>query len=192
MSAEVVKFIESSDQWKSEIIALRSIMQKTKLEEEYKWNKPCYCFEGSNVVIIQPFKHALALMFFKGALLTDSRKKLVDNGPNSHSARRLELTSLAEIKKMTPIIRDYVKEAIELEKSGKKIEFKKKSENLPEELKTAFKTSEKFKNAFLSLTPGRQRGYILHFTGAKQSATRQSRIEKHRPRILAGKGLGDR
>lgn len=192
MSADVDKYLKSAKQWKKEMKALRVILLKTKLEEEFKWKKPCYCFEESNIAIIQPFKNVLGLMFFKGTLLKDPKKVLVDNGPNSQSARRLEFTSVAEIEKSAPLIRAYIKEAIELEKTGKKVEFKKQPEALPDELNAAFRKSAKLKKAFLSLTPGRQRGYILHFNGAKQSATRISRIEKCKPRILDGKGLNDR
>lgn len=192
MNSDVERYIKSIKVWKEEIVALRSIMIMTKLDEEYKWRKLCYCFEESNIAIIQPFKSVLGLMFFKGAYLKDSKNVLVDNGPNSQLARRLEFTSLPEIKKSAPTIRAYVKEAIELGKSAKIVELKHQPEALPEELKAAFKKCAKLKKSFYALTPGRQRGYILHFSGAKQSATRASRIEKCRPRILEGKGLNDR
>lgn len=132
------------------------------------------------------------MMFFKGALLKDSKGVLVNNGPNSQAGRRFEFSSEKEITKLAPIIKAYIKEAIAIEESGKKVDFKKKPEPVPDELNKMFAKKPKLKKAFSSLTPGRQRAYILHFSSAKQSSTRQSRIEKHIPRILEGKGLSDR
>lgn len=185
-------FFSKAKDWRKEMEVLRPIILKTKLEENIKWSKPCYSYNGNNVVIIQPFKKYLSLMFFKGKLLKDPKKLLVDNGPNSQSAMRLEFESAKEITKLSAIIRSYIKEAIVLEESGQKVEFKKKPEPLPEELKTAFRKKPKLKKAFEGLTPGRQRAYILHIASAKQSATRASRVEKCTPKILAGKGLNDR
>lgn len=190
--ASVESFIETSKHWRNEMINLREIILKTKLEESLKWNLPCYSFNGINVVIIQPFKACLALMFFKGTLLKDAEGFLVNNGPNSQAARRVEFDSVAEIIKLAPTIKAYIKEAIAIEESGQKIKFKKKPEALPVELKKAFAEDPNLKGAFNSLTPGRQRAYVLHFSGAKQSSTRQSRIEKYAPRILKGKGINDR
>ncbi len=130
-------------------------------------------------------------MFFKGKLLKDPKKKLVDNGPNSQSAKRLEFRSVPEITKQASLIAAYIKEAIVLEESGAKVEFKKKPQATPVELMAAFKKTPKLKKAFEALTPGRQRAYLFHFSGAKQSETRASRIEKLTPRILSGKGLAD-
>lgn len=191
MNTDVDKFIQKSGQWQKEIKVLRAIMLKTKLEEKFKWRLPCYSAEGRNIAIIQPFKSCLALMFFKGALLKDSQKLLVSNGPNSQAARRFEFKSRQDITKLKTAIQDYIKEAITIEDSGQKIKAQKKPQVLPEELKKAFAKNNRLKTAFNSLTPGRQRAYILHFSGAKQSATRQSRIEKCKSRILEGKGLND-
>ncbi|NRA65708.1 MAG: YdeI/OmpD-associated family protein [Pseudobacteriovorax sp.] len=185
-------FFSKAKDWRKEMEVLRPIILKTKLEENIKWSKPCYSINGNNVVIIQPFKKNLSLMFFKGKLLKDPKKLLVDNGPNSQSAMRLEFESEKEIKKLSTTIRYYIKEAMALEESGQKVEFKKKPEPLPEELAAAFKKKPKLKSAFHRLTPGRQRAYILHIASAKQSASRTSRIEKCSLKILAGKGLNDR
>ena len=192
MSAEVEKFVSKSKQWKEEIIKLRDIILTTKLEENFKWRLPCYSFEDNNIVIIQPFKSCLGLMFFKGALLKDKKGILINNGPNSQSAKRLEFRSIQDIVKQTSLIKSYIKEAINIEKSGQKVEFKKKPASIPAELKEVFEEKPKLKIAFGSLTPGRQRAYIMHFNGAKQSATRVSRIKKCIPRILAGKGMADK
>lgn len=171
---------------------LRSVLGQTKLDEELKWRLPCYTSGGANIAIIQPFKAFLALMFFKGALLKDPKKLLVDNGPNSRSARRLEFRSVQDVVKMAPTIKAYVREALALEASGRKVEPAKKAQSVPAELTQIFAKKPKLKKAFHALTPGRQRAYLLHFAGAKQSATRLARIEKCAPRILGGKGLADR
>lgn len=192
MNPKVSDFLKKTKQWQEEIGKLRAILLKAKLEEEFKWNQPCYSYNGSNVAIIQPFKSCLAMMFFKGTLLKDAKGVLIDNGPNSQAGRRFEFGSVEEITKMAPIIKAYVKEAIAIEESGQKVQFKKKPEAVPDELKKIFARKPKVKDAFNSLTPGRQRAYILHFAGAKRSATRAARIEKCIPRILQGKGLTDR
>lgn len=191
MNAEVDKFLKKAKQWSGEIEKLRAILLKTKLDEDYKWNLPCYTFEGGNVVIIQPFKACLGLMFFKGALLKDTKGLLMSVGPNSQSTRRFEFHSVAEIAKLESTIKAYVKEAIAIEASGQKVETKKAPAKLPAELETVFAKKPKVKKAFEALTPGRQRAYLLHFTSAKQSATREARIEKCIPRILDGKGMTD-
>ena len=192
MNAEVTKFLKNSKRWQNEMVALRAILLQTKLEEDFKWRLPCYAHEGRNIVIVQPFKNYLGLMFFKGSLLKDPKKALIDNGPNSQAARRFEFASVQEIKKLAPTIKAYVKEAIAIEKSGQKVEFKKTPQAMPDELKKAFAKNSKLKKAFEALTPGRQRAYNLHFSSAKQSETRQARIEKCAPDILKGKGLNER
>lgn len=192
MTPEVDKFVKSSKQWQDEIVKLRSIILTTKLEESLKWSKPCYSYKDKNVAIIQPFKSCLALMFFKGTLLKDSKDVLVDVGQHSQAARRIEFRSEQEIIKLASTIKAYIKEAIEIEKSDKKVDLKKKPEPIPDELKQMFSKRPKLKKAFDALTPGRQRGYILHFSSAKQSSTRISRIEKSISRILEGKGVNDR
>lgn len=192
MNPDVDKFLKTTKQWQKEIAKLRSIILSTKLEENFKWNLPCYSHNGSNVAIIQPFKACLGMMFFKGSLLKDPKGVLISNGPNSQAGRRFEFDSVEDIAKMAPTIKAYLKEAIAIEDSGQKVEFKKRPERWPEELKKAFAKTPKLKEAFNALTPGRQRAYILHFSSAKQASTRQSRIEKCTPHILKGKGLNDR
>lgn len=192
MNHEVDKYLRSSKKWKEETARLRAIiLEVSALEEGFKWSKPCYTFEGHNIAIIQPFKNCLAIMFFKGALLRDPKGLLLDNGPNSQSARRFEFKDIESITKMKSTIKAYIKEAIAIEKSGLKVAFKKKVEALPTELLNVFREKPKFEKAFAALTPGRQRSYILYFISAKQTKTRQARIEKHVPRILSGKGLHD-
>ncbi|MEZ4741947.1 MAG: YdeI/OmpD-associated family protein [Bdellovibrionota bacterium] len=188
----VDEFLKKSESWQNEIVALRTLLLKTKLDEHLKWGKPCYCFNDHNIAIIQPFKACLGLMFFKGALLKDSKKLLVDNGPNSQAARRLEFRSVKDITKYSTTIKAYIKEAIAIEESGQKVVFKRQAESWPEELISIFAKKPKLKKAFESLTPGRQRVYILYFSGAKQSTTRSSRIERYVPLILEGKGMNDR
>ena len=191
MNTEVEKFLKKTNPWQDIMVELRLILLKTKLIEEFKWRLPCYSYKGNNVVIIQPFKACLGLMFFKGTLLKDPQKILVENGPNSQASRRLEFRSVEELTQHASVIKSYIKEAIAIEESGQKIEFKKKPESLPEELKDIFTKNPKLKTAFNSLTPGRQRAYILHFSSAKQASTRVSRIKKYIPQILKGKGLSD-
>lgn len=192
MNSDVDKFLKKSKQWQNEIAKLRAVILKTKLEENLKWNLPCYSYEGGNIAIIQPFKAFLGMMFFKGALLKDPKGVLVSNGPNSQAGRRFEFNSVQEINKLTPIIKAYIKEAIAIEKSGQKVEFKKNPESMPIELRKMLAKKPRLKKAFNSLTPGRQRAYILYFSGAKQSSTRQARIEKYIPHIFEGKGPNDR
>lgn len=191
MNTAVSKFIKNSKNWQEEVIELRKILLTTKLEENLKWNLPCYSYNDSNVVIIQPFKSYLGLMFFKGSLLKDAKKVLKNNGPNSQASKRFEFNSVQEIKKLAATIKAYVKEAMAIEDSGQKVEIKKEALSIPAELKKIFTENQKLKKAFNALTPGRQRAYIFFFSGAKQSATRQSRIEKCLPKILQGKGLND-
>lgn len=191
MSDKVDEFLKNSKQWRDEIEALRAILLSSKLDEDFKWSKPCYTFEENNIAIIQPFKSTLALMFFKGTLLNDPDEVLVANGPNSQSSKRYEFGSVQEITKAKSKIKAHIKEAIEIEKAGLKVELKTKNEPTSDELTAMFKSKPKFKKAFEGLTPGRQRAYILHFSSAKQSATRISRIEKCMPRILEGKGMND-
>jgi uncharacterized protein YdeI (YjbR/CyaY-like superfamily) len=188
---KVDAFVSRAKTWQGEIQKLRAILLESGLEEDLKWGKPCFAFEGKNVAIIQPFKGHCSLMFFKGALLKDTHGLLRSQGENTQSALRLEFTSEAQIKKA--VLKSYVKQAIEVEKSGLSVDFKAKRElELPQELTYALKKNPKLAKAFESLTPGRQRAYVLHFTAAKQSQTRSARIEKCTPQILAGLGLNDR
>lgn len=191
MNTAVTQFIKKSKNWQDEVTELRKILLSAKLEEDMKWSLPCYTHNGSNIVIIQPFKSYLGLMFFKGTLLKDPKKVLISNGPNSQHTKKIEFNSVSEVKKLASTIKAYIKEAVVIEESGQKIDVEKKVIPVPAELKKMFTANPKLKKAFSSLTPGRQRAYLFFFTGAKQSATRQSRIEKWVPKILQGKGLND-
>ena len=183
-------FVNRAKTWRGEIQKLRSILLDCGLDEDLKWGKPCFAFEGSNVAIIQPFKAHLSLMFFKGALLRDTHGLLRSQGENTQSALRLEFTSEAQVKKA--VVKSYVDQAIAVEKAGLKVELKAKRElELPQELTRILEKDRKLAKAFDSLTPGRQRGYVLHFKGAKQSQTRTARIQKCIPKILAGIGMHD-
>lgn len=178
--------------WLDETELLRGIVLETKLSESTKWGKPCFSKDDKNVAIIQPFKNYLALMFFKGMLLKDPKKLLVDNGPNSQSARRLEFRSEKEIVKHRATIKAYLKEAVAIEEAGLKPKTAKRPEAIPAELKAVFAKKPKVKDAFQALTPGRQRSWLIHFGSAKQAATRSARVEKCIPKILAGKGFNER
>ena len=194
MSAQnprVDAFVSRAKTWQGEIQKLRSILLDCGLEEDLKWGKPCFQFDGKNVAIIQPFKDFCALMFFKGALFEDTHGLLRSQGENTQSALRLEFTSEAQVKKA--VVKSYALQAIEVEKAGLKVEFKAKTQlELPDELTEILKKDGKLAKAFHALTPGRQRGYVMHFTAAKQSTTRTSRIKKCIPDILAGRGMHDR
>jgi uncharacterized protein YdeI (YjbR/CyaY-like superfamily) len=190
-TSKVDAFVSRAKNWQGEIQALRSILLDCGLDEELKWGKPCFIFEGRNVAIIQPFKEHCSLMFFKGVLIQDTHNLLRSQGENTQSAMRLEFTSRDQIKKT--VVKSYVKQAIAVEKAGLKVDFKAKREpELPKELTQILNKDSKLAKAFHALTPGRRRGYVLHFTGAKQSDTRTARVEKCIPKILAGKGINDR
>ncbi len=177
--------------WQAEIAELQRILSGFDLREERKWGKPCYTTEGTNVVIIQGFKDYCALGFFQGALLNDPRKLLVQLG-QVQAARVMKFTSASEIAAKAATIKAYVREAVAAAKAGRKVETKPRELPIPEELKQKFRKDKRFKRAFEALTPGRQRGYLFHFTGAKQSATRAARIEKAMPAIFAGRGFLER
>lgn len=188
---KVDAFVRGAESWRAEIEKLRGILLACGLEESLKWRKPCYSIDGSNVAILQPFRRFCALMFFQGTLLEDTHGLLRSQGENTQAAMRLEFTEPSEIKKT--VVRDYVKQAIELRRQGQQVELRAKDElELPAELEQVFREDRKLEAAFRALTPGRQRGYVLHFAGAKQSKTRFARIEKCAPRILEGKGRNDR
>ena len=188
---KVDAFVGRAKAWQGEMQKVRSILLDCGLDEEIKWGKPCFSFEGKNVAIIQPFKEHCSLMFFKGALLQDTHGLLRSQGENTQSALRREFTSESQIKKATLV--SYVKQAIAVERAGLSVDFKAKRElELPEELTAMLKKDRKLAKAFAALTPGRQRSYVLHFNGAKQSATRTARIEKCVPKILAGQGFNER
>jgi uncharacterized protein YdeI (YjbR/CyaY-like superfamily) len=191
MNPKVDTFLRRATAWREEMEALRAIALDSGLDEELKWGKPCYVIQDGNVAIIQPFKEQCGFMFFKGALLNDPDGLLEAPGPNSQAARRLIFSSVAEITKMKPKLRAFIKEATKLEKSGAKVPVKKTLESRPSELEEMFRQVAGLEAAFDGLTPGRRRAYILHFSGAKQSKTRKSRIEKRIPKILEGKGMND-
>lgn len=187
---KVDAFVSRAKAWQPEIRKLRSILLESGLTEDIKWGKPCFTYEGANIAIIQPFKQHCSLMFFKGALLEDTHGLLRSQGENTRSALRLEFTSEAQIKKT--VMKSYVKQAIDVEKAGTKVDSKAKRElELPDELTQILAKDKKLAKAWTALTPGRQRGYVLHFASAKQSQTRTSRIEKCIPPILAGQGMND-
>ncbi len=191
MAADVDEYIAESQQWPREVAALRKVLMRCDLIEEIKWAKPCYSHDGGKVVIIQEMKDFLALMFFKGALLSDPAGVLRMQGPNSRSALRMEFTSVAEVKALAGTVEAYVAEAIAADEAG--LELGPPPELvLADELQTRIDGDATFRTAFEALTPGRQREYNLHISGAKQAKTRQARVEKCAPKILAGKGFRDR
>lgn len=187
----VDEYLERSEQWPAEVAALREILQGCELAETIKWGKPCYLHDGRNIALIQEFKDFVALMFFKGVLLDDPDGLLHDVGPNSRSARRMQFTAVDEVEGTAKSIASYVVAAIEVEEAGLEIEQSEELE-LVDELRERLDQDPELKKAFEALTPGRRRGYNLHIGGAKQSKTRVARIDKHAPRIMAGKGLNDR
>jgi len=192
INTKVDELFGNASQWKNEMMALRDIVVSCNLNEEFKWKQACYTFNTKNILIISSFKNFCALNFFKGALIKDTDSLLVQAGENSHSARQIRFTSIEEIIKKEPILKSYIYQAIEIEKSGLKIAQKKVEEYMvPEELEKAFRKNPNFESAFYSLTPGRQKMYLMYFSQAKQSQTRSNRIEKYMPRILNGYGFND-
>jgi uncharacterized protein YdeI (YjbR/CyaY-like superfamily) len=191
MNPKVDFYFNKAKKWQNEIEKLRTIVLDCGLTEELKWGVPCYTFQKSNIVLIHVFKEYCALLFFKGALLKDAKGILVQQTENVQAGRQIRFTSAKEIVKMERTLKTYIHEAIEVEKAGLKVDFKKKPEPVPEEFQHKLKENPALKTAFYALTPGRQRGYILYFSAAKQSKTRESRIEKYAPKILKGKGLED-
>ncbi|TNE56475.1 MAG: hypothetical protein EP344_12380 [Bacteroidetes bacterium] len=178
--------------WPDILEQLRLIVLDCGLTEEIKWGVPCYTNEGNNILLLSAFKDYCSLSFFKGALLQDPIGILEMPGPNSQAARLIRFTDAQKVLELEPILKTYIAAAIEVEKSGLKVQFKKNPEPVPEELQQKLDEDPVFRAAFEALTPGRQRGYILHFSAPKQSKTRESRIEKCMPQILSGKGLHDR
>ena len=188
-----VDFYFNKDQkWQEEIKELRKIVLDCPLTEELKWGVPCYTFEQSNILLIHVFKEYCAILFVKGVLLHDAHGLLIQQTENVQAGRQIRFTNVQEIVKMETILKDYISEAIEVEKSGLEVTYRKNTEyTIPEELQTKFDEVPAFKTAFEALTPGRQRAYIFHFSAPKQSKTRESRVEKSIPQILDGKGLND-
>ena len=191
MNPKVDVFISKAEKWQEEFEKLRTIILDCQLTEEFKWRAPCYTFQKSNIVIIQGFKEYCALMFFEGALLQDPKDILIRPG-STQAGRQIRFTNVREIVEMEPILKAYIYEAIEVEKAGLKVNFKKTAEfAIPEEFQNKLDEIPALKTAFEALTPGRQRAYIHYFSGAKQSKTRESRVEKYMQQILDGKGLND-
>ena len=192
MNPKVDGFFRKAKKWQKEMEKLRTIILECPLTEELKWGKPCYTFQDRNVVIIHGFKEYCALLFTKGVLLKDPKDILIQQTENVQAARQLRFTSVREIFQMQSVLKAYIKEAIAVEKAGLEVTYKKTSEfTVPEEFQSKLNESLALKTAFNSLTPGRQRGYLLYFTAPKQSKTREARIEKYRQQILKGKGLND-
>lgn len=192
MNPKVDQFLSKARAWQEEMEQLRLICLESRLTEALKWGKPCYAFEGNNIAIIQPFKDTCALLFFKGALLKDPEGVLEKPGKHSQAGRRIPFTGVRQIVELEPVLKAYIQEAVEAEKAGLKVELdEKKDLEYPEELREKLEESPELETAFESLTPGRQRAYILYFSGAKQAKTRARRIEKYRDKILDGKGMRD-
>ena len=193
MNPEVDFFFNKAGRWQEAYKKLRTILLDSGLNEELKWGCPCYTYQGNNIVLIHGFKAYCALLFHKGALLEDTRHILVQQTKNVQSARQIRFTNVTDIIDMTPVLNAYIHEAIEVEKAGLKVPFKKTSDlSVPDEFREKLDKDPALRAAFDALTPGRQRGYLLFFSGAKKSVTRASRIEKYIPMILKGKGLHDR
>lgn len=190
MTDQLDQLFTSATKWRDEAIRLREVLMGCDLSEQYKWNKACYAHGGDNVAVMQRFRGCLALLFFKGALMKDPEGLLKSQGENTRSALRLEFTSVDEIAEHAEAIRALVAEAIRVEKAGLKVERAEPPE-YPEELIAAMEQDPELQEAFDDLTPGRQRSYILHISAAKQSATRTSRIDRCRPKILSGKGFNE-
>jgi uncharacterized protein YdeI (YjbR/CyaY-like superfamily) len=192
MNPKVDWFFDKATKWQKEYEKLRAIVLDCDLKEELKWGQPCYVYEKSNIVLIHGFKDYCALLFFKGALLKDKKKILIQQTENVQAARQIRFTGVSEITKLNAVIKAYIYEAVAVEEAGLKVELKKTKEfTMPGEFKSKLDKSKELKNAFYALTPGRQRGYLLYFSSAKQAKTRESRIEKYIPSILDGKGLDD-
>lgn len=193
MNPKVDIYLSKAKKWQEEMGKLRMIILDCHLTEELKWGKPCYTFQKSNIVIIQGFKEYCALMFFKGALLNDPNRILVKPGEDTQAGRQIRFTNVGEIVEIETILKAYIVEAIEVEKAGLKVDFKKSTElTIPEEFQTKLDENPAMKTAFDALTPGRQRAYVMYFSAPKQSKTRESRVEKCMQDILNGKGLNDR
>jgi len=185
-------FFNKTGRWRAEFGKLRTINLECGLTEELKWGKPCYTFQKSNVVLIHGFKEYCALLFIKGALLKDAKGILIQQTENVQAARQVRFTNVRQIVKIEHILKSYIREAIEVEKAGLEVNYKKTSEfKIPDGFQNKLNAIPALRTAFDALTPGRQRGYILYFSGAKQSQTRESRIEKCMPQILKRKGLDD-
>lgn len=192
MNPEVNWYFDKNEQWQKEVRQMRSIALGCGLEETLKWGCPCYVYNDANIVLIHVFKEYCAFLFFKGALLQDPNGILIQQTKNVQSARQIRFTNEKEIVQQKSMLKAYIYEAIEVEKAGLKVKLKKTSDySMPEEFRARLNKMPSLKKAFEALTPGRQRGYLFYFGQAKQSKTRESRIEKYIPKIMAGQGLDD-
>ena len=192
MDSRVSQSHRREKRWSAEFAALRQLCLASGLNEQLKWGQACYDLDGSNVVLIHGFKDYCALLFMKGALMKDPKGILIQQTKNVQSARQIRFASLADVNKQKAAVRAYIEEAIALAKSGARVKKKSAAEfDVPEEFQQRLDDDADLAKAFKALTPGRQRGYLLHFAAAKQSATRAARVEKHAPRILQGLGLDD-
>ena len=192
MNPKVNFFFDKAKAWQKELNQMRTIALDCGLTEELKWGNPCYTFENANIVLIHAFKEYCAFLFFKGALLKDPKGILIQQTENVQAARQVRFTNAREISRLAPVLKTYLYQAIEVEKAGLKVNFKKTSAyKVAEEFQEKLNKMPALKKAFESLTPGRQRAYHLYFSAAKQNKTRQDRVEKYIPQILAGKGLDD-
>jgi uncharacterized protein YdeI (YjbR/CyaY-like superfamily) len=192
MNPKVNFFFENADQWQEEFEKLRTIALSTELTEDLKWGCPCYTYEGKNIFLIHGFKEYCALLFFKGALMKDPDHILIQQSKNVQAARQIRFTDAAQINDLEQVLRSYMFEAVEIEESGAKVEMKKTKEfEMAEEFRNKLDQNPALQEAFKALTPGRQRAYLLHFSSAKQSKTREARIEKCIPQIMDGIGLND-
>ena len=192
MSRKVDVFLGKEKKWREELENLRTIIHGCDLTEELKWGQPCYTYEGKNILLIHGFKDYCAILFMKGALLKDAKGILVQQTANVQSARQIRFANVREIVKLRTVLNSYIHEAIEVEKAGMKVALKKTTEyEIPAEFKVRLDKSAALKKAFYALTPGRQRAYLLYFSAAKQSKTRETRVEKNVQAILKGQGLND-
>lgn len=192
MNNEVDAYISKAGKWSKAVEKLRAIVLDCRLTEVLKWGVPCYTYQNSNIVLIHVFKEYCALLFFKGALLNDNAGILIRQTENVQAGRQIRFTNVKEIIELEPVIKTYIYEAVEIEKAGLKVNFKKTAEySVPDEFQIVIDKSSALKTAFYSLTPGRQRAYLLYFSAPKQSKTRSARIEKCTQQILNGKGLND-
>lgn len=192
MNPKVNFFFDDASQWQKEFEKLRAIALSTELVEDLKWGCPCYTYEGINIFLIHGFKEYCAILFFKGALMKDPDHILIRQSENVQAARQIRFTALQQIVDLEKNLQAYMFEAVKIEESGAKVEMKKTREfEMPEEFQHQLDHNSTLKEAFESLTPGRQRAYLLHFSSAKQPKTREARIEKCIPQILTGKGLND-
>ena len=192
MNPNVTQYIANAKLWKNELFAIREILLETELIEDFKWRAPCYTHNNKNIVIIAPFKEYFALAFFNGAAISDSGKLLVKAGANTQSGRQLRFKNNNDILNQKAILKKYIKEAISIQSTSIPKNIKPSAPKVEvEELNRIFKSDVNFKKGFQALTPGRQRGYLIYFSGAKQTETRVTRIEKYRDRIIAGIGITD-